>query len=63
MTREERRRILGADALADARNQANRALESVGIPPELVESLRPILAPAAQALAEETAAADLTTAA
>ncbi|MFF8980214.1 hypothetical protein ACF08A_25805 [Streptomyces cellulosae] len=57
MTREERRRILGADALADARRQANRALESVGIPPELVESLRPILAPAAEALAEDTAAA------
>lgn len=57
MTREERRRILGADVVADARTQANRALESVGIPPELVESLRPILAPAAEALAEDVAAA------
>ncbi|MFE9923303.1 hypothetical protein ACFYQA_17460 [Streptomyces sp. NPDC005774] len=56
MTREERRRILSAAELADARNQAQRALNTVGIPPELIESLRPILAPAAQALAEDTSA-------
>ncbi|TQE35443.1 hypothetical protein [Streptomyces ipomoeae] len=57
MTREERHRILGPSAIADARAQAHRAIRTVGIPPELIDQLRPILAPAAEALAaEETAA-------
>ncbi|MFG2516003.1 hypothetical protein [Streptomyces sp. NPDC048584] len=56
MTREERRRILSADELADARGQAQRALDTVGISPELVESLRPILAPAAEAITSDTTA-------
>ena len=57
MTREERRRILGAAEIADARAQAERALSTVGIPQQLIESLRPILAPAAEACALEEAAA------
>lgn len=56
MTREERQRLLSAAELADARGQAQRALESVGIPQQLIESLRPILAPAAEACATEEAA-------
>ncbi len=56
MTREERRQLLTAAELADARNQAQRALDSVGVPSELIESLRPILAPAAEACALEEAA-------
>ena len=57
MTREERRQLLTAAELADARSQAQRALDSVGVPSELIESLRPILAPAAEACALEEAAA------
>ncbi|MFF0598095.1 hypothetical protein [Streptomyces antibioticus] len=53
MTREERRQVLSDAELADARAQAQRALDTVGIPPELIETLRPILAPAAEALADD----------
>lgn len=56
MTREERRQILSAAELADARSQAQRALATVGVPIELIDSLRPILAPAAEALADADAA-------
>lgn len=55
MTREERQRILSDAELADARAQAQRALSTVGVPPELIERLRPILAPAAHALTKENA--------
>lgn len=55
MTREERRRILSDAELADARAQAARAIRTVGIPPELIDVLRPILAPAAAALAADDA--------
>ncbi|SBT89416.1 hypothetical protein GA0115233_100963 [Streptomyces sp. DI166] len=57
MTREERHRILSPAEIADARAQAQRAISTVGIPPELIDVLRPILAPAAAALAAEDAAA------
>lgn len=50
MTREERQRILNPAELADARSQAQRALDTVGIPAELIQLLRPILAPAAEVL-------------
>ena len=56
MTREERHRILSAAEIADARAQAERAISTVGIPSELIDALRPILAPAAQALAADAAA-------
>ncbi|WP_432158886.1 hypothetical protein [Streptomyces sp. bgisy153] len=56
MTREERHRILGPAEIADARAQAERAVSTVGIPQDLLDRLRPILAPAAHVLtAEETA--------
>ena len=57
MTREERHRILSSAEIADARGQAERALTTVGIPQELIDRLRPILAPAVEALAAEEAAA------
>lgn len=57
MTREERERILSPAEIADAHAQADRALRTVGIPPELIDALRPILAPAAEALASEDAGA------
>ena len=57
MTREERHRILSPAEIADAHAQAERALSTVGIPAELIDVLRPILAPAARALAAEDAAA------
>ena len=53
MTREERRRILSDAELADAREQAERALATVGIPAGLLDTLRPSLAPAAEALTED----------
>lgn len=56
MTREERRRILSDAELADAREQAERALATVGIPAAVLDTLRPILAPAAEALTEDTPA-------
>lgn len=56
MTREERQRVLSSAELADARGQAQRALAAVGIPSELIDALRPILAPAAEALARADAA-------
>lgn len=56
MTREERLRILSPAEVADARRQADRAVSTVGIPAELIAALRPILAPAAEALAAEEAA-------
>ncbi|MFF8412907.1 hypothetical protein [Streptomyces omiyaensis] len=52
MTREERHRILSTDETADARRQARQAIDEVGIPQELIDRLRPVLASAAQALAE-----------
>jgi hypothetical protein len=55
MTREERHRILTPAEIADARRQANRAIATVGIPAELIDQLRPILAPAAERLAAEEA--------
>lgn len=54
MRREERHRLLSPAEIADARSQAERAITTVGIPPELIDVLRPILAPAAEALAAET---------
>ena len=57
MTREERHRILSPAEITDARGQAERAVSTVGIPQELIDRLRPVLAPAAQALAAEAAAA------
>jgi hypothetical protein len=53
VTREERHRLLSPAEIADARAQAERAIRTVGIPPELIDALRPILAPAVQALAAE----------
>jgi hypothetical protein len=53
--REERHRILSPAEVADARRQAERAISAVGIPPELIAALRPILAPAAEAVAAEEA--------
>ncbi|MFE3129154.1 hypothetical protein ACFXHD_37720 [Streptomyces hydrogenans] len=53
MTREERHRILSADEIADARQQACKAIDEVGIPQELIDRLRPVLAPVAQALIDE----------
>ncbi len=55
MTREERHRILSPAEIADAQAQAERAVNTVGIPQELIDRLRPILAPAAAALAAEEA--------
>lgn len=56
MTREEREQILSPAEIAEARGQADRALSTVGIPPRLIDELRPILAPVAEAVAaEETA--------
>ncbi|MDX2566049.1 hypothetical protein PV413_23870 [Streptomyces scabiei] len=57
MTREERHRILSPAEIADAQGQARRAVSTVGIPPELIDQLRPILAPAAKAIAADEAAA------
>ncbi|WP_200302288.1 hypothetical protein [Streptomyces adelaidensis] len=57
MTREERHRILSPAEIADAQSQAQRAVTTVGIPQELIDRLRPILAPAATALATDEAAA------
>lgn len=57
MTREERHRILSPAEIADARAQAERAVTTVGIPAELIDALRPILAPAAEALAVDDATA------
>jgi hypothetical protein len=57
VTREERHRILSPAEIADAQGQAERAVTTVGIPQELIDRLRPILAPAAEALAAEEAAA------
>jgi len=62
VTREERRRILSDAELADARAQAERAISTVGIPPALIDALRPILAPAAEALAADDAAVQATAA-
>ncbi|MFJ8107977.1 hypothetical protein [Streptomyces sp. NPDC096132] len=45
MTKEERHAILTPAEVADARAQADRAIRTVGIPPELIAQLRPILAP------------------
>ena len=56
MTREERHRILSASEIADARGQAERAIRTVGIPAALIDELRPILAPVAEAIAAEAAA-------
>ncbi|MFE4658097.1 hypothetical protein ACFRFJ_15605 [Streptomyces hydrogenans] len=53
MTREERHRILSANEIADARQQARKAIDEVGIPQELIDRLRPVLAPVAQALVDE----------
>ncbi|RSN18726.1 hypothetical protein DMH25_00220 [Streptomyces sp. WAC 01325] len=55
MTKEERHAILTPAEIADARAQADRAIRTVGIPPELIAQLRPILAPAAERLAAEQA--------
>ncbi|NML55304.1 hypothetical protein HHL19_16145 [Streptomyces sp. R302] len=52
MTREERHRILSTEEIADARRQARKAIDEVGIPPELIDRLRPVLAPVAEALAD-----------
>jgi anti-sigma regulatory factor (Ser/Thr protein kinase) len=51
MTSEERRRILSPAEIADARRQATTAVAAVGIPSELIERLRPVLAPVAELLA------------
>ncbi|MDX3170072.1 hypothetical protein PV516_40640 [Streptomyces scabiei] len=53
MTREERHRILSPAEIADAQGQARRAVSTVGIPRELIDRLRPILAPAAAAIAAD----------
>lgn len=57
MTREERHRLLSPAEIADAQGQARRAVSTVGIPQELIDRLRPILAPAAAALAAAEPAA------
>ncbi|WP_137991207.1 hypothetical protein [Streptomyces vilmorinianum] len=57
MTGEQRRRILTAAELADARRQATEAVAAVGIPLDLIERLRPVLAPVAERLAAESAVA------
>lgn len=48
--------MLSDEELADARGQAERALATVGIPAGVLDTLRPILAPAAEALTEDTPA-------
>lgn len=53
MTKEERHAILTLEEIAGARAQADRAIRTVGIPPELIARLRPFLAPAAERLAAE----------
>jgi hypothetical protein len=55
MTREERERILSPAEIAEAHAQADRAINTVGIPPQLINELRPILAPVAEAIAAEEA--------
>jgi hypothetical protein len=55
MTREERHRLLSPAEIADAQSQARRAVNTVGIPQELIDRLRPILAPAASAVAADEA--------
>ncbi|MEH0564687.1 hypothetical protein QBA57_39835 [Streptomyces scabiei] len=57
MTREERHRLLSPAEIADAQGQARRAVSTVGIPRELIDRLRPILAPAAKAIAADEVAA------
>ena len=57
MTREERHRILSPAEIEDAQSQARRAVSTVGIPQELIDRLRPILAPAAKAVADEAVSA------
>ncbi|NUS29778.1 MAG: hypothetical protein HOV92_36945 [Streptomyces sp.] len=56
MTREERERVLSPAEIAEAHAQADRAISTVGIPRALIDELRPILAPAAEAIAAEEAA-------
>lgn len=56
MTREERHRLLSPAEIADAHAQADRAIRTVGIPAALIDELRPILAPVAEAIAAEEAA-------
>ncbi|MFM9473988.1 hypothetical protein ACKI1J_15760 [Streptomyces scabiei] len=56
MTREERHRLLSPAEIADAQSQARRAVSTVGIPQELIDRLRPILAPAARVIAAQEAA-------
>ncbi|MFF7474559.1 hypothetical protein [Streptomyces sp. NPDC008092] len=53
MTEEERHAILTPEEIADARAQADRAIRTVGIPPELIAWLRPILVPAAERVEAE----------
>ncbi|WP_435600811.1 hypothetical protein [Streptomyces sp. C10-9-1] len=43
--------ILGPVALNDARAQARKAIAEVGVPTDLIETLRPVLAPMAEQLA------------
>jgi hypothetical protein len=57
VTREERHKILSPAEIQDAQSQARRAVSTVGIPRELIDRLRPILAPAAKAIAADEAAA------
>lgn len=55
MTREQRARILSPAEIADARRQATEAVAEVGIPRDLIERLRPVLAPVAELLAADPA--------
>lgn len=55
MTRAERRALLSDTELADARRQA---AEAPAPPPEVVERLRLVLAPAAKRIAAEREVAD-----
>lgn len=55
MTREERHALLSPAEIEDAQGQARRAVSTVGIPQELIDRLRPILAPAAKAIAADEA--------
>ena len=55
MTREERHALLSPAEIEDAQGQARRAVSTVGIPQELIDKLRPILAPAAKAIAADAA--------
>jgi len=60
MTRDERHRILSPGEIADARQQATDAIAEYGIPRDLIECLRPVLAPVAEALAAADAPRQLT---